>query len=134
MRSIARLRLEALSAFARLLRSFSDHGLGALERAARDARLVRGVWSAADAGCPLSCADGVLGRSGARRFFWQAHDRNRFVTAWDAGLVSAADVAALVQLERERRARAWQRRARIRSLARRLAERFSPAPSPPAHA
>jgi len=100
----ATLRLEALSALARLLPSFSDRGLRTLERAAHEGRLVRGTWSAADAGCPLSCADGVLGMSGARRFLWRARDRNLFILGWDAGIVQVADVVALVQLEQERRA------------------------------
>jgi hypothetical protein len=118
-------RLEALGAFARLARSFRDSGLRALERAAVEARLVRGAWSTVGGGCPLSCADGALGRSGPWRFFWQADDRNRFIVAWDAGLVSAADVVALAQLEQDRRARASQPSAAVRAAVRRLTGRLS---------
>ncbi|GIW08901.1 MAG: hypothetical protein KatS3mg060_3706 [Dehalococcoidia bacterium] len=125
MAHAALLRAEALSALARLLPSFSDRGLRTLERAAQDGRLVRGVWSAADAGCPLSCADGVLGMSGARRFFWQAADRNRFVVAWDAGLVQVADVVALVQIEQERRTRVHRPTATLGDGIRRALGRLS---------
>lgn len=125
MTSTATRRLEALGAFARLLRSFDDRGLRALERAAVEARLIRGAWSTGGGGCPLSCADGVLGLSGVRRFLWQADDRNRFILAWDAGLLSVADVVALAQLEQDRRARAGRPGATVSALARRLAARVS---------
>lgn len=125
MTAIGTQRLEALGAFARLVRTFSDPGLRALERAGAEARLVRGAWSTQSGGCPLSCADGVLGLSGARRFLWQADDRNRFISAWDAGLLSVADVVALAQLEQDRRARAGRPGATVSALARRLAARVS---------
>jgi hypothetical protein len=98
--------LAALAAFARLLHTFSDPGLDALLAAARAQRLIRGAWSSATGGCPLSCADGILGASTARRFWWQAADRNRFVLAWDAGLIAIPDLVALVERERLRRAQA----------------------------
>jgi hypothetical protein len=127
-------RLEALGALARLLPSFTDRGLRALERAALEGRLVRGVWSAAGDGCPLSCADGVLGMSGARRFLWNADDRNRFVFAWDAGLVGVADVVALVHLEQDQRVRRRQvgralRHGLWRALRQRAARGGEPAPA-----
>ncbi|MCS7003069.1 MAG: hypothetical protein NZ518_09495, partial [Dehalococcoidia bacterium] len=71
----------------------------------RHGRLVRGVWSARDGrGCPLSCAHGVVGETRAGHFLSLARERNAFILAWDAGLISPADVLALVELEIERRA------------------------------
>ncbi|MFN8534341.1 MAG: hypothetical protein U0556_12450 [Dehalococcoidia bacterium] len=103
MERVTTPRVEALASLSRLLPSFADEGLASLLAAAKSKRLIRGVWKAGTAGCPLSCADGVVGLSRARRFFWQAEDRNCFVWAWDAGLVPLADVVAMVEIEIERR-------------------------------
>jgi hypothetical protein len=103
-------RFQALAALAELLGGFSDQGLRTLARAAEDGRLVRGQWRGSGGqlrtGCPLSCADGVLGGATAFRFAGRAYARNRFIAAWDRGLLSPADVTglALAELEwRERR-------------------------------
>src|SRR5262249_50852327 len=98
-------RFQALAALADLLGGFSDRGLRTLTRAADDGRLVRGRWRGSAggslAGCPLSCADGVLGGATALRFVGRAAARNRFIAAWDRGLLSAADVAGLALAELE---------------------------------
>jgi len=103
-------RMQALGALAELLGGFSEQGLRTLARAADEGRLVRGRWRGPGGGlrvgCPLSCADGVAGGATAFRFVGHAAARNRFVAAWDRGLISPADVAGLALAElawRERR-------------------------------
>ncbi len=98
------LRMAGLSALSSLLPSFTDQGLRTLKRAAGQGLLVRGVWSSGPhSGCPLSCADGVVGATRASRFWLHAPERNRFIQAWDAGVLSGADMAAMVEIEQERR-------------------------------
>src|SRR5438132_1017960 len=96
-------RFQALTALAEVLGSFSDQGLRTLARAAEDGRLVRGQWRGSGGqfrmGCPLSCADGVVGGATAYRFTGRAFARNRFIAAWDRGLLSPADVAGLALAE-----------------------------------
>src|SRR5438046_532666 len=96
-------RNQALQALAELLGSFSEQGLRTLSRAAGEGRLIRGQWKGPDGGlrqgCPLSCADGVLGGATAQRFAWKARERNAFVHAWDKRVLTPADVAGLALAE-----------------------------------